>query len=125
MFQAAMTEFLRLLYLPVTRSFGVMQEKLGEMVDAGKLPEDSKTYYQMWIKILEGHYMTLFQSPEYVNILGNTLVSMSDFTAAKNEVIEDMLNMFPIPKQKDMDELYREIYLLKKRIKALEKKSDH
>jgi polyhydroxyalkanoate synthesis regulator phasin len=79
----------------------------------------------MWIKILEGHYMTLFQSPEYVNILGNTLVSMSDFTAAKNEVIEDMLNMFPIPKQKDMDELYREIYLLKKRIKALEKKSDH
>jgi len=125
LFQAAMTEFLRLLYLPVTRSFGVMQEKLGEMVDAGKLPEDSKTYYQMWIKILEGHYMTLFQSPEYVNILGNTLVSMSDFTAAKNEVIEDMLNMFPIPKQKDMDELYQEIYLLKKRIKALEKKSDH
>jgi class III poly(R)-hydroxyalkanoic acid synthase PhaE subunit len=125
LFQAALTEFLRLLYLPVTRSFGVMQEKLGEMVDAGKLPEDSKTYYQMWIKILEGHYMTLFQSPEYVNILGNTLVSMSDFTAAKNEVIEDMLNMFPIPKQKDMDELYREIYLLKKRIKALEKKSDH
>jgi len=125
LFQAAMTEFLRLLYLPVTRSFSVMQEKLGEMVDAGKLPEDSKTYYQMWIKILEGHYMTLFQSPEYVNILGNTLVSMSDFTAAKNEVIEDMLNMFPIPKQKDMDELYQEIYLLKKRIKALEKKSDH
>jgi class III poly(R)-hydroxyalkanoic acid synthase PhaE subunit len=125
MFQAALTEFLRLLYLPVTRSFGVMQEKLGEMVDAGKLPEDSKTYYQMWVKILEGHYMTLFQSPEYVNILGNTLVSMSDFTAAKNEVIEDMLNMFPIPKQKDMDELYREIYLLKKRIKALEKKSNH
>jgi polyhydroxyalkanoate synthesis regulator phasin len=33
--------------------------------------------------------------------------------------------MLPIPKQKDMDDLYREIYLLKKRIKALEKKSDH
>jgi polyhydroxyalkanoate synthesis regulator phasin len=30
--------------------------------------------------------------------------------------------MLPIPKQKDMDDLYKEIYLLKKRIKALEKK---
>ena len=38
--------------------------------------------------------------------------------------MEDMLSMFPVPKQKEMDELYREIYLLKKRIKALEKKSN-
>ena len=33
-------------------------------------PEDPKAYYQMWIKILEGHYMTLFQSPDYVKTLG-------------------------------------------------------
>jgi len=124
-FQAVMAEFLRLLYLPVTRSFSVLQEKFGEIAEAGKLPEDSKAYYQMWIKILEGHYMTLFQSPEYANILSRTLDAMSDFTVAKNDLMEDMLNVFPIPKQKDMDELYREIYLLKKRIKALEKRSDH
>ena len=125
LFQAAITEFLRLLYLPVTKSISVLQAKLGELAEAGKLPEDSKVYYQMWIKILEGHYMTLFQSPEYVNILKKTLDTMSDFSAAKNDLMEDMLNMFPIPKQKEMDELYREIYLLKKRIKGLEKKTDH
>jgi hypothetical protein len=124
-FQTSVAEFFRLLYLPVTRSFGVLQEKIAEMAVAGDLPEDSKTYYQMWIKILEGHYMTLFQSPEYADILRKTLDDMSDFSAAKNDVLEDMLNMLPIPKQKDMDDLYREIYLLKKRIKALEKKSDH
>lgn len=122
LFQAAMGEFLRLLYLPVTRSFSVMQEKLGEIAEAGELPENSKKYYQMWIKILEGHYMTLFQSPEYVKTLGKTLDTMSDFTAAKNEVIEDILNILPISTQKDMDDLYKEIYLLKKRIKTLEKK---
>jgi polyhydroxyalkanoate synthesis regulator phasin len=124
-FQASMTEFLRLLYLPVTRSFSVLQEKFGEMAEAGKLPEDSKVYYQMWIKMLEGHYMTLFQSPEYTNILKKTLDSMSDYTATKNDLMEDILNILPIPKQKDMDELYREIYMLKKRIKTLEKSSDH
>lgn len=125
LFQAAIGEFLRLLYLPVTKSFSVMQEKLGELSEAGELPEDSKQYYQMWIKILEGHYMTLFQSSEYVQTMGKTLDTMSEFAAAKNDLMEDMLNILPIPTQKDMDDLYKEIYLLKKRIKALEKNLDH
>lgn len=125
LFQAAIGEFLRMLYLPVTKSFSVMQEKLGELSEAGELPEDSQKYYQMWIKILEGHYMTLFQSSEYVQTLGKTLDSMSEFAAAKNDLMEDMLNILPISTQKDMDDLYKEIYLLKKRIKALEKNLDH
>ena len=120
-FQSTFGEFLRLLYLPVSRSFTVMQEKLGRMVESETLPEDSKAYYQMWIKILEGHYMTLFQSPEYIQTLGKTLETMSAFTMARNDVLADTLNSLPIPKQKDMDELYQEIYLLKKRLKALEK----
>ena len=120
-FQTAQAEFQRLLQLPITRSFGVMQEKIGEMAKDGVLPEDPKTYYQMWVKILEGHYMTLFQSPEYIHTLGQTMDAMSEFSSAKNEVIQDMLGMFPVPTEKEIDELYREIYLLKKRIIALEK----
>jgi len=120
-FQTTQAEFQRLLYLPITRSFGVLQEKLGEMTKDGDLPEDPKTYYQMWVKILEGHYMTLFQSPEYTHTLGQTMDAMSEFSHAKNEVIQDILGMFPIPTEKEIDELYKEIYLLKKRINALEK----
>ena len=100
-----------------------MQQKLSEIAEAGELPEDSKQYYQMWIKILEGHYMTLFQSPEYGNTLNSVLVSMSEFSMVKNDLMQDMLSTMPVSTQKDMDDLYQEIYLLKKRIKALEKKS--
>lgn len=120
-YQSTMAEFQRLLYLPITRSLEVMQEKLGEMAREKPLPEDPKTYYRMWVKILEGHYMTLFQSPEYIETLGKTLNTMSDFTQAKNDIIQDMLSTFPVPTEKEIDELYREIYLLKKRIRALEK----
>ena len=126
MFQSCLTEFLRLLSLPVEKSFQVMQEKLTELADTGNLPEDSKAYYQMWIKILEGHYMTLFQSSEYTKILNRTLHSMSDFSEAKKELLQDtLLYMLPVPTQKEMDELYKEIYILKKRIKELEKRSKH
>lgn len=124
MFQSSLTEFLRLLSLPMEKSFQVMQEKLTELADKGNLPEDSKAYYQMWIKILEGHYMTLLQSFEYTQLLHKTLHSMSEFSEAKKELLQDtLLYMLPVPTQKEMDELYKEIYLLKKRIKELEKGS--
>jgi class III poly(R)-hydroxyalkanoic acid synthase PhaE subunit len=123
-FQNTVAEFLRLLSLPMEKSFQVMQEKLTVLADKGNLPEDSKAYYQMWIKILEGHYMTLFQSSEYTKILHKTLHSMSEFSQAKKDLLQDtLLYTLPIPTQKEMDELYKEIYLLKKRIKELEKRS--
>lgn len=122
-YQATLAEFLRLLFSPMEKSFQVLQEKLAELVDEGQLPEDSKAYYQMWIKILEGHYMTLLQSPEYTRALNKTLNAMSEFSEAKKEVLQDFLNMLPVPTHKEMDELYKEIYLLKKRIKNLEKKN--
>jgi hypothetical protein len=78
----------------------------------------------MWIKILEGHYMILFQSPEYTQILGKTLTALSDFSSAKNAVLEDLLSVLPIPKRSEVDELEREIYELKKRLRTLEKKSN-
>jgi len=31
-----------------------VQEKLTELAEAGKLPTDSKHYYQMWIKVWKG-----------------------------------------------------------------------
>ncbi len=124
MFQTHVTEFLRLLSLPMEKSFQVLQEKLTSLADDGNLPEDSKVYYQMWIKVLEGHYMTLFQSSEYTKTLNKTLHSMSEFSEAKKDLLQDtLLYMLPVPTQKEMDELYKEIYLLKRRIKDLEKRS--
>ena len=121
-FQAKVAEFLHIFSLPMEKSQKVMQDKLTEMAEAGELPDDSKAYYQMWIKILEGHFMTLFKSPEFANAMGQTLNALEDYKISQEKVIEDILGMFPVPTQTDMDELYKEIYLLKKKVKALEKK---
>jgi class III poly(R)-hydroxyalkanoic acid synthase PhaE subunit len=120
-FQAKIAEFLHIFFLPMEKSNKVMQEKLTEMAEAGELPDDAKAYYQMWIKILEGHYMTLFKSPEYAETMGQTLNALEDYKMTSEKVVEDILEMFPVPTQKDMDELYKEIYLLKKKVKTLEK----
>mgnify|MGYP001815419073 FL=1 len=85
--QATLNEFLRLLALPVSRSFGVLQEQITELAEKGELPEEGRAYYDMWIKVLEGHYMTLFQTPEYVETLARPLGSLSAFQTARNAVV--------------------------------------
>ena len=56
--------------------------------------------------------------------LGRILDSLGDYLVARQEILQDAMQALPVPSQKEMDELYREIYLLKKRIKALEKNRD-
>jgi class III poly(R)-hydroxyalkanoic acid synthase PhaE subunit len=122
LFQAAMTEFLHLLSVPLEKSSRVLQDKVAELVQNGKLPEDPKHYYHMWIKILEGHFMTLFQSQQYTETMAKTLDALNQFLAARNQVLEDAFKLLPVCTLRDMDEINREIYVLKKRIRELEKK---
>jgi len=121
-FQVDMAEFLHLLGLPMEKSLRVMQEKIEEQAKEGGLSENFKDYYNMWVKILEGHYMTLFKSPEYIRVLGRTVNVMGEYKAAREKVLADILQFFPVPTNRDMDELCKDFYELKKTVKGLAKK---
>jgi hypothetical protein len=122
--QSNLAEFLRMLGLPFSRSMQVMQEKLIELAEKGELSDDTNAYYQMWVKVLEGHFMTLFQTPEYVETLARTVNALADFTAARDAALEDMMGMLPVARKTEMDDMARELYEVKKRLKKLEKKID-
>lgn len=122
LFETTLAEFLSILYLPMEKSFRVLQEKLQEMAEEGHLPSDTKESYGMWLKILEGHYMSLFKSKEYTDALHRTLNKLEDFLIAKNDAMRDFLQLMPVVTHRDMDDLYKEFHLLKKRVKELEKK---
>ncbi|MDI9569189.1 MAG: poly(R)-hydroxyalkanoic acid synthase subunit PhaE [Pseudomonadota bacterium] len=119
--QAALSEFFYLLYLPMEKSTQVLQDKVEELSKEGKAPEKTKDYYNLWVKILEGHYMNLFKSPEYLAALREMLDQVENFANAKNEVLQDILQSLPVPTNRDMDDIYKDLYLLKKRVRVLEK----
>jgi polyhydroxyalkanoate synthase subunit PhaE len=121
-YQAAIGEFLKLLNIPVEKSLHDMEENLAALTKEGKLPENFKDYYNMWIKSLEGHYMTLFKLPEYVACLGKTMNASQDYKVAREKVLIDLLQILPVPTNRDMNELYKEFYVLKKKVKAMAKK---
>ena len=124
LFQTSLGEFLYMFYVPIEKTTGVMQEKLEEMAEAGEIHEDFKVYYNMWIKILEGHYMTLLKSPEYVQVMDSTIESLVDYKAAKEDFLCDMLQNLPIPTNREMDALYKELHVLKKKFRELSRKLD-
>lgn len=113
-------EFLSLLSLPFEQSFKVMQQRLDDLALEGKLPGETGEYYAMFIRILEGHFMTLLKSPDYTNTLKTLFDHLSEYIISRNEVMQDLLQSLPIPTYKEMDELYKELYLMKKRVRELE-----
>lgn len=124
LFETTLAEFLSVLYLPMEKSIKVLAEKLQQMAEEGNLPKEAKESYAMWIKILEGHYITLFKSSEYTDALHRTLNRLEDFFIAKNESLRDFLQMMPVVTQNEMDDLYKEFHLLKKRVRELENRLD-
>jgi len=122
LYQTSLGEFIYTFCVPIEKSFGVMQEKLEQMAEAGELHDNFKDYYNTWIKVLEGHYMKLLQSPEYTEVMNNTINALIKYKQAKDEVMYDILQKLPIPTNRDMDELYKDFYNLKKKVKELSKK---
>ncbi len=121
-FQATLAEFLYTLYLPVEKSIQVVQQNMGELAKSGELGDDFKKIYKMWIKTLEGHYMTLFKSPEYTKVLKRLLDAVEDYKIAREEVLMDMLQALPVPTNRDIDDVYKEIHELKKQVRELSRK---
>lgn len=120
-FETTLAEFLSILYMPLEKSFQVFQEKLKAMAEEGNVPTATKENYAMWLKILEGHYMNLFKSADYTEALHRVLKHFENFMIARNEAMQDYLQMLPVVTTKDIDDLYKEFHVLKKRVKHLEK----
>lgn len=121
-FQLQLSAFLHLLYMPIEKSLKTLQEEMTAMAEAGTIDEKPKTYYNFWIKSMEGYYMELFQQKEYREAMHKTLFALHEFSDAKNEIINDQLKQLNVPTNHDFDELSKEIYLLKKRVRGLERK---
>jgi len=124
LFQTSLSEFIYMFYVPMEKSMAVMQEKIKDMLEKGEISDNYKEYYSMWIKILEGHYMKLLQSPEYTQVMAKTIQSLVEYRSARDEMMYDILKNLPIPTNRDMDELYKEFYELKKKVRELSRKME-
>ncbi len=117
-FQTSVYEFIYMLYIPIEQTLEFLKDNAE--FSAGFTLEDDRIY-EKWLALLEKNYMNLFHSEKYNKVFSKTVESLSEFRTARNDIVQDVLKVFGVPVNKDMDELYKEIYNLKKRINSLEK----
>ena len=122
-FQIKNSEFMNLLFIPVKNAARDMQKEFMELAKKGELPKNNEEFYKEWIKKLEKSYNEIYQSSEYSRVMGGTLFAMSEFVSVRDDLLQNMMKTLPIPSQTDMDDLYKDIYKLKKRIQTLEKEA--
>jgi class III poly(R)-hydroxyalkanoic acid synthase PhaE subunit len=119
--QSQFGEFMVIFFAPMEKAMRLLQEDLAKRVDAGELSGDYNAHYRQWVKILEGQYMRLFATEDFKTKLVETLNALNEFLVARDAVIEDALKSVSVPTQHELDEVYKELYILKKRVRALEK----
>lgn len=121
-YQRAVSEFQMLLSGPMDKAFADMREQLDRSRAKGEPTEDYRACYGMWIKALKGHFMTLFRSDQYRTALSRLLNETAAFRISGDDVLTEFLQFLPIPTNKEMDDLYKDIYTLRKAVKEAAKK---
>lgn len=120
-FHSSLSDFIQLLFEPMEKTLHSMREEVGRVnQEGGDALQDSKKVYQLWMRKLEENYLTLLRSREYCDAMGNILKSLHDYKTTKQALLIDVLQDLPVPTNREMDEVYKDLYVLKKKVRELE-----
>jgi class III poly(R)-hydroxyalkanoic acid synthase PhaE subunit len=121
LFQSAMVQFLYLISLPMEKSLQAIREELSTIVKSEMPTGEFKALYRKWVGILEEKYMALLKSKEYIEVMNKAIDAFGAFKSARSQWTEDYLKMMAVPTQREMDDVFRDLYNLKKEVKELRK----
>ncbi|HPC02354.1 MAG TPA: poly(R)-hydroxyalkanoic acid synthase subunit PhaE [Syntrophales bacterium] len=124
-FRSQLTDFARLLYRPVEESLHLMEEEMRAGEEKGEaVLKEPRAWYRAWIPKLEKNYLEMLRSENYIETLRRTLSALYEYRKVRQQFLIDILQDFPIPTNREMDEVYKDLYLIKKRLAKLEKRGD-
>jgi poly[(R)-3-hydroxyalkanoate] polymerase subunit PhaE len=121
LFYSHLIELFYFFSLPFEKTNRTMQKRIQEMLERGEIAEDPKETYGEWIKTLEKNFMEMLKSSEYTEVLNNTIISLADCKNVKRDVVAIFLKDLQIPTSTEMDDVYKTLYQMKKKIRELSK----
>ncbi len=91
------------------------------------IPNDSEqleAYKRIWIDIFENDFTELFDSERFGQNYGKLVSAELELTKHWENILNVLLNAMRLPTRKEIDEVYKELHELRKRVKKLEKKEE-
>lgn len=83
-------------------------------------PEQFDAYKRMWIDIFDNDFTELFDSKKFGENYGKLIAKELELTKHWNNVMNVMLQSANLPNKQEIDEVYKEVHTLRKRIAKLE-----
>ncbi|MDR3177128.1 MAG: hypothetical protein LBU06_11430 [Desulfovibrio sp.] len=90
-----------------------------DMHAKGTQPKTFEEFYKYWVRLVSDSYQKVLSSDDVSILAGNMVDAMSKFKIEFDKLCEVYLSVLPIPKNSDMDALYKTVYELKKELRAL------
>ncbi len=125
-FNEALTKY----YKQLTDVWNEAQKKVNLKIP--EIPADVEqfeAYKRIWIDIFDNDFTELFDSKEFGENYGKLVSKELELTKRWNSIMNVMLKSANLPNKQEIDEVYKEIHALRKRVSKLEselrtKKSD-
>lgn len=123
-FLLTLAEYLFLMFTPLEQAMQMVQASVKDLTDEQRVGLTPEAVYDTWLKELEQGYFTLYGSEEYLGLLKRLVSAMGEYNLARQTYMGDCLKLMGIPSENDLDDLYRDLYSLKKKISTLENAVD-
>ena len=108
-------------YKQLSETWGVAQKKVNQK--APKIPqgvEQIEAAKRIWIDIFDNDFTELFDSKKFGENYGNLVSKELELTKHWNNITNVILQSVNLPSKEEVDEVYKEIHSLKKRVSKLE-----
>ncbi|MCS4541537.1 MAG: hypothetical protein HY929_04335 [Euryarchaeota archaeon] len=118
-FYKAWMNFYFKFYRPWTEAMGKMRDVTSKMMKGEITIESYKESYNAWISTYEETFDKFLRSDEFASDFGAFINSFLDFRKYYEDVSQGYLKTMSLPTKSDIDEINREIHLLKKQVREL------
>jgi len=119
-FNKSLTEY----YKQLVETWNEAQKKVN--LKAPGIPKDVEqfeAYKRVWIDIFDNDFTELFDSKRFGENYGTLVAKELELTKHWNSIMNVMLQSANLPNKQEVDEVYRELHSLRKRVSKLEAKN--
>jgi hypothetical protein len=114
-------EYQNMMYATGLAAFEKVVATTGEKIKAGEEITKFDEFFDLWVKVNEKTYYALFQTEDFSKMQGELLEASLNVRKHFFKLMELYLYDFPIALRSEMDDLYKTVYEMKKKVKNLEK----
>jgi class III poly(R)-hydroxyalkanoic acid synthase PhaE subunit len=103
------------------KSFEALMKELVSRAEKGNQVKDWKEFQTIWSQVADQVFEDTFCEEDKLKIRGKFLNSLNVYRIKQQEIMELSLNMMNMPTRKEVDEMHKTIYELRKELKQIKK----